>query len=136
MKRKMLSLVLVLGLVGSLLAGCQKTGTESAAGSSKAESSQETSSDTASGDEVSTETPKAADDKIVIRSCFATGMTGAVNKFAIEKGLYEELGIEFDNLEWSSNDEVLSLMTRGEIDVADGDPSSYVPGIYNGVPGS
>lgn len=71
---------------------------------------------------------------ITIRTCFATGMTGAVNNFAIEKGLYKELGIEFDNVQWSSNDEVLSLMARGEIDVADGDPSAYIPGIYNGVP--
>ena len=72
----------------------------------------------------------------MIRSCFATGMTGAVNRFAIEKGLYKELGIEFENVEASAdtNSTVMSLITRGEIDVADGDPSSYIPGIYNGVP--
>ncbi|MCM1180393.1 MAG: ABC transporter substrate-binding protein [Clostridium sp.] len=86
------------------------------------------------GADPSAESDVADDDTIVIRSCFATGMTGAVNNFAIEKGLYQELGIEFDNVEWSSNDEVLSLMTRGEVDVADGDPSSFIPGIYNGVP--
>lgn len=87
------------------------------------------------GADSSAERNSSDGDTIVIRSCFATGMTGAVNNFAIEKGLYKELGIEFDNIEWSSNDEVLSLITRGEIDVADGDPSSYIPGIYNGVPG-
>lgn len=86
------------------------------------------------GGDSSAKRNSADEDTIVIRSCFATGMTGAVNNFAIEKGLYKELGIEFDNIEWSSNDEVLSLITRGEIDVADGDPSSYIPGIYNGVP--
>lgn len=51
----------------------------------------------------------------MIRSCFATGMTGAVNRFAIEKGLYKELGIEFENVEASAdtNSTVMSLITRG-----------------------
>ena len=73
---------------------------------------------------------------IVLRSCFATGMTGAVNNFAIEKGLYEAEGIKFENVQatGAANNTVLSLLARGEIDVADGDPSTYIPGIYNGVP--
>lgn len=71
---------------------------------------------------------------IVIRSCFTTGMTGAVNNFAIQKGLYEAEGIRFDNVQSSGNATSLSMLSRGEIDVADGDPSTYIPGIYNGVP--
>ena len=35
----------------------------------------------------------ADSDVIVLRACFSTGMTGAVNNFAIEKGLYEAEGI-------------------------------------------
>ncbi|MBQ8509446.1 MAG: ABC transporter substrate-binding protein [Clostridia bacterium] len=71
---------------------------------------------------------------IIIRSCFTTGMTGAVNNFAIQKGLYEAEGIRFDNVQSSGNATSLSMLSRGEIDVADGDPSTYIPGIYNGVP--
>lgn len=122
MKKKLLSLLLVAGLVAGLVTGCGGS-----AENSKAEGSQ-------AADGTPAEAAAGEEDTIVIRSCFATGMTGAVNNFAIEKGLYKELGIEFDNIEWSSNDEVLSLITRGEIDVADGDPSTYIPGIYNGVP--
>ncbi|MGN1345984.1 MAG: ABC transporter substrate-binding protein, partial [Eubacteriales bacterium] len=73
-------------------------------------------------------------DYIVIRSCFATGMTGAVNNFAIEKGLYEAEGIKFENVQSSGGANTLSMLSRNEIDVADGDPSTYIPGIYNGVP--
>lgn len=111
MKKKIFALLTAAAFALTALTGCG--GTDSADSSGK-------------GNE--------GDDTVVIRSCFATGMTGAVNNFAIEKGLYKELGIEFENIQWSSNDEVLSLITRGEIDVADGDPSSYIPGIYNGVP--
>lgn len=115
MKKKLLATLLTLTLSLGLLAGCGSTETAS--------ESQSTDTQTESDD-----------DTIVINTCLATGMTGAVNNFAIEKGLYKELGIEFNNVEWSSNDEVLSLITRGEIDFADGDPSAYIPGISNGVP--
>lgn len=118
MKRKMTGILLSIVVTVGVLTGC---------GSVK---------ETATEDNVTADgsTASAEDDTIVIRSCFATGMTGAVNNFAIEKGLYKELGIEFENIESTGNDTVLSLLTRGEIDVADGDPSSYIPGIYNGVP--
>lgn len=82
----------------------------------------------------SSEVEKKEDGTIVLRSCFVVGMTGAVNNFAIEKGLYKAEGIEFENTAAQSNDAVLSLISRGEIDVADGDPSTYIPGINNGVP--
>lgn len=115
MKKKLLAILLTLTLSLGLLAGCGST--------------------EAASDSQSTDTQaESDDDTIVINTCLATGMTGAVNNFAIEKGLYKELGIEFNNVEWSSNDEVLSLLTRGEIDFADGDPSAYIPGISNGVP--
>lgn len=115
MKKKLLATLLTLTLSLGLLAGCGST---------------EAASDSRSTDTQA----ESDDDTIVINTCLATGMTGAVNNFAIEKGLYKELGIEFNNVEWSSNDEVLSLITRGEIDFADGDPSAYIPGISNGVP--
>lgn len=119
MKKKLLATLLTLTLSLGLLAGCGST---------------EAASDSQSTDTQAESDDESSDDTIVINTCLATGMTGAVNNFAIEKGLYKELGIEFNNVEWSSNDEVLSLITRGEIDFADGDPSAYIPGISNGVP--
>lgn len=119
MKKKVISL-----LTGMLLAvfmvGCGD-GASAASGSGGENRTQQT-------------TEGSGENVITIRSCFAVGMTGAVNNFAIEKGLYRDIGIEFENIAWSSNEEVAALITRGEIDVADGDPSSYIPAIYNGVP--
>jgi len=134
MKKKVLSILLTATLALGALTGCSSaqntSGDAGNAGSASSQGSEAGSSSAESG---------AADngnegDFITINSCFAVGMTGAVNKFAIEKGLYEAEGIKFNNIDWSSNDEVLSLITRGEIDVADGDPSAYIPGISNGVP--
>lgn len=127
MKRKLTGILLSVALTAGVLTGCGADSTKSTADNNGEASAQVTETESATDG-------AEGDDTIVIRSCFATGMTGAVNNFAIEKGLYKELGIEFDNIDWSSNDEVLSLITRGEIDVADGDPSAYIPGIYNGVP--
>lgn len=119
MKKRILAVLAVAVLAAaSVFAGCGSAGDTK----NSADSSVQGANDAAEGD------------VITIKSCFATGMTGAVNRFAIEKGLYRELGIEFENIDWTSNDEVLSMITRGEIEVADGDPSSYIPGIYNGVP--
>lgn len=122
MKKKIIPVVLAATFIVSMLGGC---------GQSKALEDNDKKKSETTESEI---TEPGEKETITIRSCFSTGMTGAVNNFAIEKGLYKELGIEFDNIQWGSNDQVLSLITRGEIDVADGDPSSYIPGIYNGVP--
>lgn len=123
MKRKVLSLLLVAAMTAGLLTGCgSASGTDT-------EAAETAANETSGGETASSEL-----EPITINTCMAVGMTGAVNNFAIEKGLYKELGIEFNNIEWTSNDEVLSLIARGEIDFADGDPSSYIPGIANGVP--
>lgn len=129
MKKKTVSILAALTLTVGLLAGCgSSNGSQDAVTTAQTDGAQPVADSTDSTD--------SGEDTIVIRSCFATGMTGAVNNFAIEKGLYKELGIEFDNLTTTEgNAGVLSMITRGEIDVADGDPSSYIPGIFNGVPG-
>ena len=90
MKKKVFSVLLTVALATGVLAGCGSsaaTGNNAATGAAQNEGSQ-TASATTAGEE--------SGDTIVIRSCFATGMTGAVNRFAIEKGLYKELGIEFE----------------------------------------
>lgn len=129
MRKKTVSILAALTLTVGLLAGCgSSNGSQDAVTTAQTDGAQPVA-DAADGTD-------SGEDTIVIRSCFATGMTGAVNNFAIEKGLYKELGIEFDNLTTTEgNAGVLSMITRGEIDVADGDPSSYIPGIFNGVPG-
>ena len=121
MKRKVLSVILTLAITAGLLSGCgaaSETGSENSAGTA----TEETSADA------------SEEETITINACLAVGMTGAVNNFAIEKGLYKDLGIEFNNTPRTSHDAVLSLITRGAIDLADGDPSSFIPGIANGVP--
>lgn len=119
MKRNLLSIAGIAVLSILLLAGC-------AGGSPSTSGSADSTSSADSAD--------SASEPITIRSCFTTGMTGAVNNFAIEKGLYSALGIEFDNAQAEDNQGRMSLFSRGDIDVADGDPSSYIPGINNGVP--
>lgn len=129
MKKKVLSTLLAAAMLTGLLAGCGSTGTDSASADAETESTVESA-------DASSDTAASGEEPIVIRTCFTSGMTGAVNNFAIEKGLYEERGITFENVDASgdTNSTVMSLITRGEIDIADGDPSSYIPGIYNGVP--
>ena len=111
MRKKLLSILLVTALASTLLAGCSGA----ASGASASEST-------------------GSDGFVTYKACFATGMTGAVNRFAIEKGLYEAEGIKFDVTDWESNDLTLSLISRGDIEIADGDPSTYIPAIKNGVP--
>ena len=82
MKKKVFSVLLTVALATGVLAGCGSsaaTGNNAATGAAQNEGSQ-TASATTAGEE--------SGDTIVIRSCFATGMTGAVNRFAIEKGLH------------------------------------------------
>lgn len=136
MRRNLLSIAGITVLSTFLLAGCagsSTSSTSSSGASAPAESSAaQTEAAESSGD--TQEADEAAAEPITIRTCFTTGMTGAVNNFAIEKGLYRELGIEFDNVQAEDNQGRLSLISRGDIDLADGDPSSYIPGINNGVP--
>ena len=78
MKKKVFSVLLTVALATGVLAGCGSsaaTGNNAATGAAQNEGSQ-TASATTAGEE--------SGDTIVIRSCFATGMTGAVNRFAIE----------------------------------------------------
>ena len=125
-KSTVLGLVAALLLVAFAACGSANEKTEQKAENTKAESTTTTSESAGS----ETELPV-----IKFNTCFTTGMTGAVNNFAIEKGLYKALGIEFENIQTEDGSQGrLSLITRGEIDLADGDPSSYIPGINNGVP--
>ncbi len=116
MRKKIVSMLLVTVFAVSMLAGCGSNAADTKVADS--ESASET------------------DDEgfVTYKACFAVGMTGAVNRFAIEKGLYEAEGIRFDVTDSESNDMTLSLISRGDIEIADGDPSTFIPAIQNGVP--
>lgn len=133
MKKRLAVIILTISVIVGLLAGCSSSKEVASDGTGK-----ENQKVTEKAENTKAPAEEGAEDNlepIVLRAAFAQGMTGAVNNFAIEKGFYKELGIEFELIQNNTgNAGVLSLITRGEIDVADGDPSSYIPGIYNGVP--
>ena len=126
MKKRLFAALLTTVFVSASLAGCA-----GASASEKASDEAATEASAKSEDEAESE---SEEDFVTIKACFAIGMTGAVNRFALEKGLYEAEGIRFDVTDYESNDTTLSLITRGDIEVADGDPSTYIPAIQNGVP--
>ncbi len=123
---KFTGVLLALSLAASILSGCGNSGSAS--------SPAETSAAEKTSSQESSAAGETSDEPITIKAVFTTGMTGAINRFAIEKGLYEAEGIKFDLTEVKDNAERMAAITRGDADVADGDPSSYVPGINNGLP--
>ncbi len=75
---------------------------------------------------------KSRDNKpITVNSGFALGMTGIANQFAIQNGWYEDAGITLNQVDI---DNPVSAFGSGDIDIADGDPGTYVPAIINNVP--
>jgi len=69
--------------------------------------------------------------EVTVRAGFAKGMTGIANQYAIANGWYEEAGINLDLLDISNP---VSAFAAGEVDIADGDPGTYIPAIVNNVP--
>jgi len=69
--------------------------------------------------------------QVTVRAGFAKGMTGIANQFAIEKGWYKEAGIELKLIDMANP---VSAFGAGEVDIADGDPGTYIPAIVNNVP--
>lgn len=131
--KKFAALLLTAALTTAVFTGCgASTSTDGTAADTKTDSAQ---ADDASADtDAAAETSDGSEEPITLKVSFTTGMTGAVNSFAIEKGFYKDLGIEFEQVSRPDYNELLSLISRGEIDIADGDPSTFIPAIYNGVP--
>lgn len=69
--------------------------------------------------------------EVTVKAGFAKGMTGIANQFAIAKGWYQEAGINLDLLDVANP---VSAFGAGEVDIADGDPGTYIPAIANNVP--
>jgi len=69
--------------------------------------------------------------QVTVRAGFAKGMTGIANQFAIANGWYKEAGIDLSLLDIPNP---VSAFGAGEVDIADGDPGTYVPAIVNNVP--
>lgn len=70
-------------------------------------------------------------EQVTVRAGFSKGMTGIANQFAIANGWYKEAGIELELLDIPNP---VSAFGAGEVDIADGDPGTYVPAIVNNVP--
>lgn len=69
--------------------------------------------------------------EITVKAGFAMGMTGIANQFALANGWYKDAGIEIDELNVANP---VSAFASGDVDIADGDPGTYVPAIVNNVP--
>lgn len=68
---------------------------------------------------------------IKVRAGFAKGMTGIANQFAIANGWYKDAGIDLSLIDIPNP---VSAFGAGEVDIADGDPGTYIPAIVNNVP--
>ena len=131
--KKFAALLLTAALTTAVFTGCgASTSTDGTAADTKTDSAQ--AGDASADTDAAAETSDGSEEPITLKVSFTTGMTGAVNSFAIEKGFYKDLGIEFEQVSRPDYNELLSLISRGEIDIADGDPSTFIPAIYNGVP--
>ncbi|MEK4516014.1 ABC transporter substrate-binding protein [Paenibacillus sp. FSL H8-0122] len=128
-----ISLVLTLAACGSSAkdapASSNSTGSAETGSSTEAASStlDNTTVDIASG------IPpwKGRDNKeVTLTAGFSKGMTGIANQFAIDKGWYEEAGIKLDFVDTINP---VAAFGAGEVDIADGDPGTYIPAIVNGV---
>lgn len=104
-------ILLSLSVIAGSLTGCAKSSAATAA---------------ATTDTSSTDTKP-----ITVKVAFAKGMTGIGNQYGIAKGFYEKAGITLDQVQ--TNDAV-SAFAAGAIDIADGDPGTFVPASANGVP--
>lgn len=69
--------------------------------------------------------------QVKVRAGFAKGMTGIANQFAIANGWYKEAGIDLSLIDIPNP---VSAFGAGEVDIADGDPGTYIPAIVNKVP--
>ncbi|MDO3409278.1 ABC transporter substrate-binding protein [Saccharibacillus sp. CPCC 101409] len=69
-------------------------------------------------------------EEISLTAGFAKGMTGIANQFAVSKGWYEDAGIKLDFVDTINP---VAAFGAGEVDIADGDPGTYIPAIVNGV---
>ncbi|MCR4991361.1 MAG: ABC transporter substrate-binding protein [Lachnospiraceae bacterium] len=137
--KKVLSVLLVAALALTTAAcgakdsaAANTTNTEASANTDSAADNADSTADNAD----SAAATEGGNDVITIRSSWQKGMAGAIVTYGIEKGLFEEEGILFEDVPNTSNDNTLALISRNEIDIADGDPSTLIPGIYNGVPGT
>ncbi|GGF91654.1 nitrate ABC transporter substrate-binding protein [Paenibacillus albidus] len=68
--------------------------------------------------------------RVQINAGFAKGMTGIANQYAIAKGWYSDAGIDLDIVDIPNP---VAAFGAGEVDIADGDPGTYIPAIANGV---
>jgi NitT/TauT family transport system substrate-binding protein len=126
-----LSLVFTLAACGSSSKGDPASSSSSEAGGGT-EAAASSSLDNTTVDIAAGKPPwEGRDNKeVTITAGFSKGMTGIANQFAISKGWYEEAGI---HLNFVDTINPVAAFGAGEVDIADGDPGTYIPAIVNGV---
>ncbi len=106
---------------------------QTAAGASSAAASSASSGAAVAAQAVPADAPwkNRSNKEITVKAGFAKGMTGIANQFAISNGWYKDAGINLDLLDVANP---VSAFGAGEVDIADGDPGTYIPAIANNVP--
>lgn len=106
---------------------------QTAAGASSAAASSTSSGAAVAAQAVPADAPwkNRSNKEITVKAGFAKGMTGIANQFAISNGWYKDAGINLDLLDVANP---VSAFGAGEVDIADGDPGTYIPAIANNVP--
>lgn len=132
---RLLSIVIII-ILTFLLAACTPTNNESQ--SSQADNS---SSDLKTNGTSNLEEGLASPDdapwkgrenkQVNVNAGFSKGMTGIANQFAVANGWYKEAGIDLSLIDIPNP---VAAFGAGEVDIADGDPGTYIPAIVNSVP--
>jgi len=133
---RLFSLIMAVVLTASLTACASpddaKAAAQTAAGSvASTAAASKASTDTAQSAPADAPWKNRDNKEITVKAGFAKGMTGIANQFAIAKGWYKEAGINLDLLDVANP---VSAFGAGEVDIADGDPGTYIPAIANNVP--
>lgn len=138
----LLSIILILSL---LLAACGSNSASNTTSNKSTNNSSNTSSNTSADSSSNTGNKETVslnpadgvppwqgrdNERVKINAGFAKGMTGIANQFAIAKGWYSDAGIDLDIVDIPNP---VAAFGAGEVDIADGDPGTYIPAIANGV---
>lgn len=131
--KKILSLTLTMTMLASLAAcasPAENKAPQTASDTQANEEKEKTSEYTLSSPE---DAPwkNRDNEQVTVRAGFAKGMTGIANQFAVQSGWYKEAGIELELVDIPNP---VAAFGAGEVDIADGDPGTYIPAIVNKVP--
>ena len=126
-----LALVLTLSLSACASPEEAKAAAQAAGGASSAVQSTNTDNVKVTPSPADAPWKNRKNEEVTVKAGFAKGMTGIANQYAIAMGWYKEAGINLDLLDAANP---VSAFGSGDVDIADGDPGTYIPAIANNVP--